>query len=361
MADGLQDVGAMVTAGLAAREVERGRGGDGHAGHAGCANCGTALTGAFCHACGQSGHVHRTAAAFFHDVAHGVFHFEGKVWHTLPMLAFRPGQLTRRYIDGERVRFVSPIALFLFSVFLMFASLGLWGHGPDLGGGRRSLTTIQSDLANRQGELKQKIAKLEKRRAEAVAEKDAEELADTGSRLADARKEAAGIATARRTLGGAVTGRSGDDEPGNFNLGVKSLDDKLRHATENPELTLYKLKTAAYKYSWALIPISLPFIWLMFPFSRRFGFYDHAIFATYSLSFMTLLIVAASVTMWAGVATGLVALALWLIPPVHIYRQIKGTYLLGRWGALIRTVVMLVFSLFTLILFGLLLGYLGLA
>ena len=64
---------------------------------------------------------------FFHDLLHGVFHFEGKIWRTLPLLAWRPGELTRRYIDGQRARFVSPIALFLFSVFLMFAVLSLTG------------------------------------------------------------------------------------------------------------------------------------------------------------------------------------------------------------------------------------------
>ena len=62
--------------------------------------------------------------AFVHDLLHGVFHFEGKIWRTLPLLAWRPGELTRRYIDGERARFVSPIALFLFIVFLMFAVIG---------------------------------------------------------------------------------------------------------------------------------------------------------------------------------------------------------------------------------------------
>ncbi len=62
---------------------------------------------------------------FFHDLLHGVLHFEGKIWRTLPMLAWRPGELTRRYIDGERAKFVSPIALFLFSVFLMFAVVKL--------------------------------------------------------------------------------------------------------------------------------------------------------------------------------------------------------------------------------------------
>lgn len=31
---------------------------------------------------------------------------------------------TRRYVNGERARFVSPLALFLFTVFLMFATIG---------------------------------------------------------------------------------------------------------------------------------------------------------------------------------------------------------------------------------------------
>ena len=78
-------------------------------------------TGPYCHQCGQPAHVHRSLAAFWHDLAHGVLHFDGKIWRTLPLLAWRPGELTRRYIEGERARFVSPMALFLFSVFLMFA------------------------------------------------------------------------------------------------------------------------------------------------------------------------------------------------------------------------------------------------
>lgn len=41
------------------------------------------------------------------------------------MLAFQPGRLTREYIDGRRASYVSPLALFLFSVFLLFAAVQL--------------------------------------------------------------------------------------------------------------------------------------------------------------------------------------------------------------------------------------------
>jgi hypothetical protein len=101
--------------------------------------------GKFCHECGQHAHIHRTLAAFGHDLLHGVLHLEGKAWHTLPLLMFRPGELTRRYIAGERMRFVSPLAMFLFSVFLMFAVMSFLGSPQNFfGGGTRQ--DVQSGM-----------------------------------------------------------------------------------------------------------------------------------------------------------------------------------------------------------------------
>ena len=118
----LEAIGDAATGAVLAKAVEPRTGADdGHTHEKSCLNCGTELAGDYCHACGQRAHVHRTLHAFWHDLLHGVLHFEGKIWHTLPLLAWRPGELTRRYIDGERAKFVSPMALFLFSVFLMFA------------------------------------------------------------------------------------------------------------------------------------------------------------------------------------------------------------------------------------------------
>ena len=65
-----------------------------------CLNCGAVLTGAYCAACGQPAHIHRSFLSLGHDILHGVFHFDTKLWRTLPELAFRPGRHTRRYIDG---------------------------------------------------------------------------------------------------------------------------------------------------------------------------------------------------------------------------------------------------------------------
>ena len=125
-------IGELAQGGLTARAVEPAAGDGaatrgGHTHETACLNCGTPLIGSHCHACGQRGHVHKTLGAFFHDLLHGVLHFEGKIWRTLPMLAWRPGQLTREYIDGRRASYVSPIALFLFTIFLMFAVFSALG------------------------------------------------------------------------------------------------------------------------------------------------------------------------------------------------------------------------------------------
>src|SRR5687768_13876887 len=126
----LEAIGDAVTGVALARAAEPTAGeGDGHTHEHNCLNCGCALKGDYCHCCGQKAHVHRTLGAFWHDLLHSVLHFEGKIWRTLPLLAWRPGDLTRRYIEGERARFVSPMALFLFSVFLMFIVFSTLG-GP---------------------------------------------------------------------------------------------------------------------------------------------------------------------------------------------------------------------------------------
>ena len=112
--------GAAVTAGLAANAIE-GQSASGNQGHTkSCANCGAQLVGPYCHACGQTAHVHRSLWHMVEESLHGVLHFDSKSWRTLPLLIARPGLLTRRYIEGQRVRYVSPLALFLFMIFLMF-------------------------------------------------------------------------------------------------------------------------------------------------------------------------------------------------------------------------------------------------
>jgi hypothetical protein len=103
-------------------------------------------------------------------------------------------------------------------------------------------------------------------------------------------------------------------------------------------------------------------MWLLFFWRRDIGLYDHAVFVTYSISFMMLLMIFASLLGTVGVSSALVGLGLQVIPSVHMYRQLRGAYGLSRLGALVRLFFLLIAAATVLIIFiGLLLlsGVLG--
>lgn len=333
-------VGDIAAGALAARgiEPEHGKtGADGHTHEAACLNCGTPLVGPHCHGCGQAAHVHRTIGAFFHDLLHGVFHFEGKIWRTLPLLAWQPGRLTREYIDGRRASYVSPIALFLFCVFLLFAVMKQVS-GP-------SPVEVKDAATAGLAQNEQALADLRRQREALVKAGKSTEAID--GEIEGRESAVAAVREVGAELGGAASSTA------SLTTDLPLLRPVFTAFNTNPGLALYKLQNNAYKFSWALVPISVPFVWLLFAWRRRFGIYDHTVFVTYSLCFMTLLLTVLAL----GEAAGLpfMAMAALLVPPLHMYRQLRGTYALGRGAALWRTGALLVIALSALIAFMVLL------
>jgi hypothetical protein len=395
---GLESIGEAVTGGLAARAVEPSAGEGEGEGRGACLNCGTALAGPHCHQCGQAAHVHRTLTAFWHDLAHSVLHFDGKLWRTLPLLAWRPGELTRRYVAGQRASFVSPMALFLFSVFLMFAVFSTIG-GP-VGSGssfKKEQTPAEEraearwEFAKERAETVQALNGLRAERAKLVAAKQPTAAVDGRIRQAEGelalkerlfnkaldvidreeKREAEEAKAEKEAVAGPVkkAAEAADSDKLTVVEGADSLNEwfrkSYRKAKENPKLLAYKLQSNAYKFSWALIPISVPFLWLLFLHRRRYRAYkayDHTVFVTYSIAFMSLGVIALSVLRLLGSPDVIAGFAMLFIPPIHMYRQLRGAYELRWWSALWRTFVLINFAFIAASLFftGLLaLGVLG--
>ena len=357
MSGGIEAAADIATGSVFARAIEprAGETAQGQHDRGLCLNCGTALIGDHCHACGQSAHVHRSIGAIGHEIAHGVFHFEGKIWRTLPMLIFHPGALTRRYVAGERARFVSPLALFLFTVFLMFATISAVGGEllPDM--------TVQQQIQAKAG----LDAQLVKARTEA---------ARTAQKIATARKagkpvdslvqDQTALDVTIKSLETATAALTTTGHPFTFtdiHTGWARLDHGIAKANANPALVIYKLQTSAYKYSWGLIPLSVPFVAMLFLWRRRFHLYDHAIFVTYSLAFMMLLVITLILAGVIGIGAGFVTMAALLVPPIHMFAQLRGAYSLRKRSALWRTVVLTMFSFIVLSAFFVLLLLHGLA
>ena len=154
--------GGAVTGGLIAGAIEKPTGHAGEDSHGVCADCGAETSGNFCSNCGQPTHVHRTLHHLLEEVAHGVMHFDARIWRTLPLLWLNPGRLTREWVEGKRTRYVSPLAMFLFTVFVMFFALSFMpqGHGDE---------TVKVDVAATEAQLAETEKTLADVRAETAA------------------------------------------------------------------------------------------------------------------------------------------------------------------------------------------------
>jgi Protein of unknown function (DUF3667) len=423
MSGELEAAGALATAGLAAGAIE---GRDPHGGaHDGkCANCGAEIVGPFCAQCGQASHPHRSLVHVVEEFLHGILHFDTKAWRTLPMVIFRPGTLTRNYVHGKRARYISPLALFLFTIFFMFFVFAFMPHESEenaaaspqreatveqLENARESLAEARADLAELRAEaaadrpnafesnltqstvslLEREVARLEAELAaqDAVATEAASEAPPVATEASqEAEGETPAPAPTNERAPAPAEGESGFniviDEPITVNAegtwqdrardiarsedfvvvdGWDSLNEKIRRKFENPDLALYKIQQAAYKFSFLLAPLSLPFIALLFLWKRGLTLYDHVVYALYALSFASLLFVGVVLSTqhpWTSWLPG------WLIMvglPVHTFFHLKGAYALGWWSALWRTFFMLVFATIIASIFLILIIVLGLA
>ena len=91
-----------------------------------CENCGASVTDRYCGSCGQrrDAPVH-SLWHFIEAATEDLTHADSRLWRTLGALLFRPGHLTREFLDGRRARYLPPVRLYLVIsvVFFMWASI----------------------------------------------------------------------------------------------------------------------------------------------------------------------------------------------------------------------------------------------
>jgi len=261
-----------------------------------CPNCSTPLEGPWCHACGQKGEAysrsiwHLTAEAF-----EGMTHFDGRFWQTLPRLVFKPGQLTRDYLDGHRAAQIPPFRLFLVVLLLVFFAGGL-----NLG---QSHTGIHLKGVNDP-------------RVQAQLGWSADDKADFAEAM-DNMKTAADPKNPRiHTVFG----------PNKF------WSERAKKAMANPEMLVLAMEQWGHRFAVLMLPLAALLLTVLFVFKRGVYVFDHLIFSMHSLSFQGLLV---TICFLGGLTLGWIWQLLWLAP-VHLFVHMRGAYRTSIVGTLLR-------------------------
>lgn len=91
-----------------------------------CLNCGAVLVGPYCHNCGQKGESSiKPFKEAFVAIAENNFNFDSKLINTIIPFIFKPGKLSKEYVQGKRASYIAPIKLYFFCSLVFFGLLSM--------------------------------------------------------------------------------------------------------------------------------------------------------------------------------------------------------------------------------------------
>jgi len=260
-----------------------------------CPNCRTALAGPWCYACGQRGEKYdRSIWRLMMEALEGLTDLDGRLWKTLPRLIFRPGKLTREYLDGHRAGQVPPFRVFLIVLLIVFFAGGL------------SFSRSSSNLnLMTPGNVK----------INGMSAKDQADMNEALSHIGDPSKNSLKV---------------GDKKESAF------WNAQIKRAIANPQGFFQEVQEWGPKVAVLMLPIAALMLSLLFVLKKNTYVFDHLIFSMHSLSFQGLLL---SAVFLAGIWVGQVEWALWLAP-VHLFVHMRGAYRSSIFGTLLRMFVL---------------------
>ena len=249
-----------------------------------CRNCASPVERVYCPVCGQGAADARAGfGVLLKDFFEGYFGYDSALRRTLLPLFFRPGRLTRDYLDGKRKRFFSPLRFYIFCSILMFLFLDLNPAG-----------------------MVELMAEDESPTAEAPADSGADAVVD-GDLSLDFLPESSWL------------GRT-------FNPALRAQVERLNSMPpETAALIMgYQARDAIPKVLFLLLPLVALYLKLLLLGTGAL-YFDHFILTLHAQSFLFLLVTALTAT----VSTGAMVVTLAFVLPVYWLVCLKTVYPIG--------------------------------
>lgn len=285
-----------------------------HAPSSHCLNCDTAVHGNFCSHCGQETANHMPSAGeFLHEFVGHYVALENKLLKTLTLLLFRPGRLTRDYLEGKRARYVLPLRLYLTLSLIFFAVFKWETHSFDIA---KPTVTVEQQAAQQKDidQAKDDLHEAGKAAGEAggIAVSAGERALDKIKQKTEQKK----AQEASRDEHVGIADVDGDELNWIGRHFGQGIQQKTKHFSELPANEQFRLlKDSAFAYApyaiFAMMPMFALYLKVLYLGSgRRYG--EYLLFALHTNAFAFLvLILMMLVPTWIPFVHG--AMWLWLV------------------------------------------------
>jgi hypothetical protein len=315
-----------------------------------CANCGAAVSGNFCHECGQETVLHvASTREFMHEFIGHYVAVEGKLWKSLKLLLFRPGLLTLEYINGRRVRYIQPLRLYLTLSVIFFAVLQYGGHNLiHVGDGKPKSAAAAKDAKPVDADDHDDDDDAAKARAPATSDRPASTSASAAAAAAPANAPADELVH--------------EDSPGEKHRLTRKLSTKVASVNQHwaDKVTQFgdlpgdeqkqQVKEAFYHYTpyavFFMMPLFALYLKVLYLGSgRRYG--EHLLFALHAnafayLAFTLMLLLPDGLHLWP------LSLVLWVWLVFYLPTAMRRVYGGSRFVTALRWAVLMFLHLLTM-------------
>jgi hypothetical protein len=314
-----------------------------------CENCGAVVPDRFCSACGQlASSFHRPVWELVTESVADMFALDGRLLRSLPMLMFRPGRMTRNYLDGKRARYVPPFRMFLLTSVIFFLTIFTmndrlhWFEG------------WQFDPYSKSG--------MDFTLSAPAAPEDAPPAGEATDPATPAPPDADGLEGVkfsdimlpdgtidRDKLHDMIRQQAREDiTPAELQAGILAAD-KAAKVYENQDRFGVRLRQWAPRFSLLFLPVFSLLLTLMYAWRRKTYVFDHLVAGLHFQTFLyilgtTLLLFAAALPNLAYYAPIVVFLATF----IYLYRMLRVIYGSGRIASLLGATFLLNLSIILL-------------
>jgi hypothetical protein len=243
-----------------------------------CENCGYTVELDFCTKCGQKNvETRQSFPSLLGHFAEDLTHYDSAFWKSLKDLLFRPGRLTRIYLEGKRQEYVPPVKLYIFVSFITFLLLGILPDPPvekkfHKDNAHKETTAVTVDTINNS---------VTTVHTEAKKAKEENEI-NVFNKVYHNQKE---------VDAGYKKGELGY-------LGYHFVTAMIKAKDSSDEAIGEAMLHAVPKAIFLYMPLFTFWIWL-FHGKRRWYFFDHAIFTLHYFSFLLLLTTISHLITWS--------------------------------------------------------------